>query len=267
PSGRPTSSSSSLINPSRCSIRTGNRNRCRLRWHCSGSAASILSSRYGTCIASLSKPSTNETSPSASVSASPSRGSEASATLPLNSRRAATIRQASRISGSSADISCRILKVGCGSVKPGQGGQTVVPTGNLPGNAAAVRLPSTSGSCIVTVIALSVLVVAVAAGLAAWLRRRGGRRNRAMAQLLDAADALEDRLRTARSEIEAIAGDEHNPVREAMQEMLRQRLWLQQHGQTASLEQLDSVRESIEAARSSIDAQLLQIERARAPLH
>jgi len=119
----------------------------------------------------------------------------------------------------------------------------------------------------VTVIALSVLVVAVAAGLAAWLRRRGGRRNRAMAQLLDAADALEDRLRTARSEIEAIAGDEHNPVREAMQEMLRQRLWLQQHGQTASLEQLDSVRESIEAARSSIDAQLLQIERARAPLH
>jgi hypothetical protein len=119
----------------------------------------------------------------------------------------------------------------------------------------------------VTVIALSVLVVAVAAGLAAWLRRRGGQRNRAMAQLLDAADALEDRLRTARSEIEAIAGDDHNPVREAMQEMLRQRLWLQQHGQSASLEQLHSVRASIEAARSSIDAQLLQIERARAPLH
>ena len=118
-----------------------------------------------------------------------------------------------------------------------------------------------------TVIALSVLIVVVAAGLTAWLRHRGGQRNRAMAELLDAADALEDRLRTARSEIEAIAGDEHNPVREAMQEMLRQRLWLQQHGQAATLQQLDSVRASIDAARSSIDVQLLQIERARAPLH
>jgi Tfp pilus assembly protein PilE len=119
----------------------------------------------------------------------------------------------------------------------------------------------------VTVIVLSVVAVAVAAAITTWLRRRGGRRNRAMAQLLDAADALEDRLRTARSEIEAIAGDEHDPVREAMQEMLRQRLWLQQHGQAASLDQLESVRASIDAARDSIDAQLLQIERARASLH
>ena len=118
-----------------------------------------------------------------------------------------------------------------------------------------------------TVLVLSVLVVAAAAALTAWLRSRGSRRNRAMAQLLDAADALEDRLRTARSEIEAIAGDDHNPVREAMQEMLRQRLWLQQHGQSASLEQLDSVRASIDAARDSIDTQLVQIERARASLH
>ena len=114
-----------------------------------------------------------------------------------------------------------------------------------------------------TVLALSVLVVALAAALAAWWRQRSGRRNRSMARLLDAADALEDRLRTARSEIEAIAGDEHNPVREAMQEMLRQRLWLQQHGQTASLDQLDSVRSSIDAARDRIDVQLLQIQRAR----
>lgn len=118
-----------------------------------------------------------------------------------------------------------------------------------------------------TVLVLSVLVVATAAVLTAWLRGRGNRRHRALTQLLDAADALEDRLRTARSEIEAIAGDEHNPVREAMQEMLRQRLWLQQNGQSASLEQLDRVRASIDAARDSIETQLLQIERARAALH
>jgi hypothetical protein len=49
--------------------------------------------------------------------------------------------------------------------------------------------------------------------------------------------------------------------------MLRQRLWLQQHGQTASLDQFDSVRSSIDAARDRIDVQLLQIQRARGAAH
>ena len=99
------------------------------------------------------------------------------------------------------------------------------------------------------------------------VRRQGGRRQQAMAQVLDAADALEQRLRTARSEIEAIAGSDENPVRDAMQEMLRQRLWLQQHGVDASLEQLTSVRDSIDSARLRIEQQLVQIERARTVLH
>ena len=116
-------------------------------------------------------------------------------------------------------------------------------------------------------ILATLAVAAVAVGLRLLLGRRSNRRQQAMSELLDAADALEDRLRTARSEIEAIAGSDENPVREAMQEMLRQRLWLQQHGDAASLDQLDSVRDSIEAARRSIDQQLLQIERARALLH
>jgi Flp pilus assembly protein TadB len=97
------------------------------------------------------------------------------------------------------------------------------------------------------------------------LRRRSSRRQRALSQVLDAADALEERLRTARAEIEAIAGSEDNPVRDALQEMLRQRLWLQQHGQQASVAQLVQVRDSIDAGRQRIDQQLLQIERARAP--
>ena len=99
------------------------------------------------------------------------------------------------------------------------------------------------------------------------VRRQGGRRQQAMAQVLDAADALEQRLRTARSEIEAIAGSDENPVRDAMQEMLRQRLWLQQHGVDASLEQLTTVRDSIDSARLRIEQQLVQIERARTMLH
>jgi len=114
---------------------------------------------------------------------------------------------------------------------------------------------------------LLLLAAAVLAASALAFRRRGGRRQQAVSELLDAADALEERLRTARAEIEAITGSDDNPVRDAMQEMLRQRLWLQQHGSAASLEQLGSVRESIDAARERIDQQLLQIERARAPLH
>jgi len=48
--------------------------------------------------------------------------------------------------------------------------------------------------------------------------------------------------------------------------MLRQRLWLQQHGQTASLQELETVRASIDQARGRIETQLERIERARAPL-
>lgn len=115
---------------------------------------------------------------------------------------------------------------------------------------------------------LVLLIVALgAASLALLVRRQGGRRQQAVRQVLDAADALEDRLRAAREEIEAIAGSEDDPVRIAMQEMLRQRLWLQQHGDAASLQELGLVRDSIEAARQRIDQQLVQIERARAPLH
>lgn len=117
---------------------------------------------------------------------------------------------------------------------------------------------------------VSLVLLLIAAGVilaTLLLRRRSGRRQRMVSQVLDAADALEERLRTARAEIEAIAGSDQNPVRQALQEMLRQRLWLQQHGHSASLQQLDAVRHSIDAARQQIDQQLLQIERARAPLH
>jgi hypothetical protein len=117
-----------------------------------------------------------------------------------------------------------------------------------------------------TTVLLLLLAAALIAGLTLAVRRRSGRRERAMTQVLDAADALEQRLRTARSEIEAIVGNDENPVRDAMQEMLRQRLWLQQHGSGASVEQLGSVRDSIDAARVRIEQQLIQIERARAQM-
>ena len=101
-----------------------------------------------------------------------------------------------------------------------------------------------------------------------WLalrqRRDSLHRQRVISQLLDAADALEARLRAVRSEIEAIAGDHVNPVRSAMQDLLQQRLWLQDNAQRASLAQLEDVRRSLDSASASLDAQLQKIEQARA---
>ena len=111
---------------------------------------------------------------------------------------------------------------------------------------------------------LAGLLAVSAIAIAATIRRLGGRRQRAVRALLDAADQLEARLRTARAELEAVAGDGVNPVRDAMAEMLRQRLWLQQHGATASVAELETVRASFTSARQKIDQQLVQIERARA---
>lgn len=113
----------------------------------------------------------------------------------------------------------------------------------------------------ILVAAAVATVLAVAARLTAPRRRA-----RAVRDLLDAADALESRLRAARAEIEAVAGEQGpDPVGDAMREMLRQRLWLRDHGRDASLEQLRQVRLSIDAARRRIETQLAQIARARAP--
>lgn len=114
-------------------------------------------------------------------------------------------------------------------------------------------------------VALALLLALAALVVAVLVRRRGGRRQRAVGELLDAADALETRLRAARAELEAATGD-GGPTREALQEMLRQRLWLQQHGASASLEQIESVRRSLDQARQQIEQQLARLRDARAPL-
>lgn len=121
-----------------------------------------------------------------------------------------------------------------------------------------------TGSALPVITTLSAAIIVAALALAWRVRRLGTPRQRAFTRLLDAADALEARLRTAKAEIEAITGDEDESVRAALQEMLRQRLWLQQHGETASIQTLDELRASIDQARTRIDQQLIQVERARA---
>ncbi len=136
----------------------------------------------------------------------------------------------------------------------------VRPRADCPTSPEPTRVPGFPLS-VITVLSA---VIAVAALVLAWrVRGRGASRQRALTRLLDAADALEARLRTAKAEIEAITGDEDDTVRAALQEMLRQRLWLQQHGATASTRTLDEIRVSIEQARVRIDQQLTLVERAR----
>ncbi len=113
---------------------------------------------------------------------------------------------------------------------------------------------------------LAIAALAAFALIVVQLRlRRIRKRQRAVTALLDAADALEARLRDARVEIEAVTDSDQDPVRTALQEMLRQRLWLQEHGSQATLTQLDEVRRAIEAARSRVELQLNRIDRARLP--
>jgi len=129
-----------------------------------------------------------------------------------------------------------------------------------------ISLPFSVNALAMLVTGAALVAVSVLLGLA-YALRRGNRRRREVRQLLDAADTLEARLRTARSEFEAVAGDEaDDPVRDAMREMLRQRLWLREHGQDAALDEIRQVRSSIEEARLRIEQQLLRIDRARAPV-
>ena len=130
---------------------------------------------------------------------------------------------------------------------------------------SSFSLAGAVNASLLTVLGLAA-IAAVLLLLAVVVRHRTGRRQREMQGLLDAADALEARLRTARSEIEAVAGEHVDPVQDALREMLRQRLWLREHGDQASVDELQQVRSSIVDARTRIEQQLHRIERARAPI-
>lgn len=111
------------------------------------------------------------------------------------------------------------------------------------------------------------IVVLLGVALAMVLRQRHQRqRQLAVTELLDAADGLEARLREARIQIESISDSADDPVQEALREMLRQRLWVQQHGKTASMDDLRRVRDAIRDAGDRVEQQLAHVEQARTPL-
>lgn len=112
---------------------------------------------------------------------------------------------------------------------------------------------------------LALLLTAAMAIAAAGWRLRDRKRQRTMSRLLDAADAVETRLRGIRAELEAIGADPQ-AIHAALQEMLRQRLWLQRHGHAASIDELATVEAAIDEARRNLDRKLNAILRPGIPM-
>jgi hypothetical protein len=126
------------------------------------------------------------------------------------------------------------------------------------------RIAQTASMPSPTLLVLLAGAALISLGVGLYTQRRARLRQRTIARVLDAADALERGLRAARSELETVTSDGQDPVRGAMRELLRHRLWLQEHGQTASLDALEQLRASLDGARRRIDEQLGHVARARA---
>ena len=129
------------------------------------------------------------------------------------------------------------------------------------------------------------VVVAALAMLLAWRRERALRRRpRLLTEILDLADALERELLECRArlrEIPALIASlppaeqrsaratlaAEPQVQDALCDLLAHRLWLKQHADDASLEQLRSARDALAATRASLAQQLGRLAEARGDLH
>lgn len=132
---------------------------------------------------------------------------------------------------------------------------------------------------------LIVLIALLLAGLvfAVWRERRWRRRDQALGHLIDGADALEtqllgcrERMQTLRGMLvdlpeemtgdadEALAAD--HKVQAALRDLLQHRLWIQQHGASASQQELDAAVVALDQSRRSMQRQLLRLEEITAAL-
>ena len=124
-------------------------------------------------------------------------------------------------------------------------------------------------------VALAALVV-----LGAWLAYKLSRRDRrddALRSLLDGADALERQLHDCRERMQKLqkllgqlpsdmtrpalaALDPEGQVKTALRDVLAHRLWIQQNGETASLQQLDEALHAISKSRDALSEQLRRLD-------
>ncbi len=132
-------------------------------------------------------------------------------------------------------------------------------------------------------ISQALVLLALAAAAALWLRRRAQRRQNALGRLLDGADAMERLLHRTRDRMNAMRGvvervpddvgavaraslDSDQPIQDALRDVLQHRLWIQRHGGHASQRELDEACAALDRARERITAELDRLERAGAEL-
>jgi len=102
---------------------------------------------------------------------------------------------------------------------------------------------------------LAVVALAVAIYMAQRLHMR--RRWSLLREVMDSADALELQLTRTRRQLDGIAsaGQADAALRDVLHDLLRQRMWLQQHGMDARITELEAVRSRLDAGRQRLDAQ------------
>lgn len=108
---------------------------------------------------------------------------------------------------------------------------------------------------IIFVIAI-LAVVALAITVFVAQRRRMQRRWSLLREVMDSADALELQLTRARRQLDGVASAGHADaaLRDVLHDLLRQRMWLQQHGMDARITELEAVRSHLDAGRQRLDA-------------
>jgi hypothetical protein len=129
---------------------------------------------------------------------------------------------------------------------------------------------------------LGVLVLAI--GIPAlFAQRRHLRRQARLARLLDLADEVErllDETQVRRVALQPVVSrvsadiaaeaqaslESALPIREAKRDVLQHRLWIQKHGNTANLEELDTAVGALERARDRLASQLAELDRAGSDL-
>ena len=134
----------------------------------------------------------------------------------------------------------------------------------------------------VYLIIVAVAATAICATL--WLRERSvQRRHQAIRSLLDGADAVEAQLQACRERMQRLremlsilpeemsaradsALDADAKVQAALKDLLAHRLWIQQHAETAPVEQFDRAREALTQSGMTLDALLRRLDQASADL-
>ena len=110
----------------------------------------------------------------------------------------------------------------------------------------------------IIVLVAVVCLAALATALFVAERHRQQRRCGLLREVMDSADALESQLTRVRRQLDGIdsAGHADAALRDVLHDLLRQRMWLQQHGMDARIAELEEVRSRLDAGRRRLDAQV-----------